>query len=113
VMERIRDEVAGLFRDKLGVSVSGIGQSYRKPYSHRFDVVPYLQGVRIPDFSKIFGEGEKSTHEHISQYLAHLGELADREAYRVRLFSLSLTSTAFAWYATLPPNSIDSYEELE
>jgi hypothetical protein len=38
-----------------------------------------------------------------------LGELADIEAFRVRLFSLSLTGTAFAWYATLPPNSISSW----
>jgi hypothetical protein len=113
VAEKIRDEVAGMFRDKLGVSVSGTGQSYWKPYSHRYDVVPYLQGTRIPDFSKFFGEGRKSTHKHISQFLAHLGELADREAYRVRLFSLSLTDTAFAWYATLPPNSINFWEELE
>jgi hypothetical protein len=52
-------------------------------------------------------------HEHISQLLAHLGELIDREAYRVRLFSLSLIGTAFAWYTTLPPNSINSWEELE
>jgi hypothetical protein len=42
-----------------------------------------------------------------------LGELADGEAYRVRLFSLSLTDTAFAWYAALPPNSINTWEELE
>jgi hypothetical protein len=111
--ERIRDEVAGMFRDKLGVSVSGTGQSYQKPYSHRFDTVLYPQGTRIPDFSKFSGEGGKSTHEHISQFIAHLGELADGEAYRVRLFSLSLTDTAFAWYAALPPNSINSWEELE
>jgi hypothetical protein len=39
--------------------------------------------------------------------------LADTEAFRVRLFSLSLTGTAFAWYATLPPNSILSWGELE
>jgi hypothetical protein len=32
--------------------------------------------------------------------------LADVEAFRVRLFSLSLTGTAFAWYAALPPNSL-------
>jgi hypothetical protein len=102
-----------VFRDKLGVSLSGTGQSYRKPYSHRFDTVPYPQGTRIPDFSKFSGEGGKSTHEHISQFIAHLGELADGEAYRVRLFSLSLTDTAFAWYAALPPNSINSWEELE
>jgi hypothetical protein len=113
MVERIRDEVAELFRDKLGVNVSGIGPSYRKPYSHRFDIVPYPQGVRVPDFSRFSGEGGKSTHEHISQYLSHLGELANREAYHVRLFSLSLTGTTFSWYATLPPNSINSWEELE
>jgi hypothetical protein len=31
----------------------------------------------------------------------------------VRLFSLSLTGTAFAWYATLPPNSILLWGDLE
>jgi hypothetical protein len=49
------------------------------------------------------GDQGNSTREHIDQFLAQLGELADTEAFRVRLFSLSLTVTAFAWYATLPP----------
>jgi hypothetical protein len=111
--ERIRDEVARMLRDKLGVSVLGTGQSYRKPYSHRFDTVSYPQGTRIPDFSKFSGEGGKRTHKHISQFIAHLGELVDGEAYRVRLFSLSFTDNAFAWYAALSPNSINSWEELE
>jgi hypothetical protein len=31
----------------------------------------------------------------------------------VCLFSLSLTGTAFAWYATLPPNSILLWGDLE
>jgi hypothetical protein len=39
--------------------------------------------------------------------------LADGEAFRVQLFSKSLTSTTFAWYAALPPNSINSWNELE
>jgi hypothetical protein len=81
MVEKIRHKVVGLFRDKLGVSVSGTGQSYQKPYSHRFDVVPYSLGTRILDFSKFSGEGGKSTHEHVSQFLAHLGELAGKEAY--------------------------------
>ena len=85
-----------------------MGQSYQKPYNHRFDTVPYPQGARIPEFSKFSGENGRSTYEHIGQFLAHLGELADGEAFRVRLFSLSLTGTAFAWYAALPPNSINS-----
>jgi hypothetical protein len=39
--------------------------------------------------------------------------LADTEAFRVRLFSLSLTWTIFTWYVTLPPNSIISWGDLE
>jgi hypothetical protein len=107
-MEKIREEMAELFRDRLGVSVVRVGQSYQKPYDHRFDIVPYPQGARIPEFSKFPYENGRSTHELIGQFLAHLGELVDGEAFRVRLFSLSLTGTAFAWYVALPPNSINS-----
>jgi hypothetical protein len=85
-----------------------VGQSYQKPCDPWFDTVPYPQGTRIPEFSKFSGENGRSTHEHIGQFLAHLGELVDGEAFHVHLFSLSLTGTAFAWYATLPPNSINS-----
>jgi hypothetical protein len=59
------------------------------------------------------GDQGKSTRVHIDQFLAQLGELADIEAFRVRLFSLSLTGTAFTWYATLPPNSILSWGDLK
>jgi hypothetical protein len=62
----------------------------------------------VPDFSKFSGEGSKGTHKYIGQFLAQLGELVDIEAFRVRIFSLSLTSTAFAWYVALSPNSINS-----
>jgi inosine/xanthosine triphosphate pyrophosphatase family protein len=75
--------------------------------------MPYPQGTKIPDFSKFSGKGGKTTDEHISQFLAHLKDLADREAYYVCLFSLYLTSTAFMWYTSLPANSINSWEELE
>jgi hypothetical protein len=108
----VREEIAGAFRDKLGVSVVPGGQSYRKPYDSRFDHHPYPQGTRIPEFTKFSGDQGKSTREHIGQFLAQLGELGDTEAFHVR-FSLSLTGTAFAWYATLPPNSILSWGDLE
>jgi hypothetical protein len=105
----VREEIAGAFRDKLRVSMIPEGQSYRKPYDSRFDHHSYPQGTRIPEFSKFSGDQGKSTHEHVGQFLAQLGELADTEAFRVRLFLLSLIGTAFAWYATLPPNSISSW----
>jgi hypothetical protein len=84
-------------------------QSYRRHYDSRFDHHPYTQGTRIHEFAKFSGDQGKSTQEHIGQFLAQLGELADTEAFHVHLFSLSLTGTTFAWYATLPPNSILSW----
>jgi hypothetical protein len=44
-MEKIREEMVELFRDRLRVSVARVGQSYQKPYDPRFDTVPYPQGV--------------------------------------------------------------------
>jgi hypothetical protein len=105
--------MAELFRDRLGVRVARVDQSYQKPYDQRFDTVPYPQGARIPEFSKFSGESDRSTHKHVGQFLVQLGKLADVKAFCVCLFSLSLTDTVFAWYAALPPNSINSWNDLE
>ena len=59
------------------------------------------------------GVDSKSTFEHISQYLAQLGEAGSTNELKVRLFSLSLTGTAFPWFSSLAPNSIGSWEQLE
>jgi hypothetical protein len=60
-MEKIREDMTELFRDRLSVSVAKVGQSYQKPYDHRFDTVPYPQGARIPEFSKFSSESGRST----------------------------------------------------
>jgi hypothetical protein len=64
-MEKIREEMAELFRDRLGVSIARVGQSYQKPYDPRFDTVLYPQGARILEFSKFSGESGRTTHEHV------------------------------------------------
>jgi hypothetical protein len=46
--------------------------SYRRPYDSQFDRLPYLQGTRIPEFVKFSGDQEKSTREHIDQFLAQI-----------------------------------------
>jgi hypothetical protein len=91
----VREEIAGAFRDKLGVSMVPGRQSYRKPYDNRVDNHPYPQGTRIPEFAKFSGDQGKNTREHIGQFLAQLGELADAEAFHVRLFSFHV----FGWVA--------------
>jgi hypothetical protein len=73
----------------------------------------YLQQTRIPDSSEFCHECGKITHRHLSQFLTQLGELDDREAFHVRLFSLSHIGTAFEWYVALPPNSINFCNNIE
>ena len=49
----------------------------------------------------------------MSQYLAQLGEASSSEALVVRMFPLSLTGTAFSWFASLAPGPINSWLDLE
>jgi hypothetical protein len=86
---------------------------YQKPYPSIFDSVAYPAGWHVPDFSKFDGEGSHTTWEHVSQYLAQLGEAGSVEALRVQLFSLSLTGTTFAWFSSLLAHSIYEWEPLE
>ena len=65
------------------------------------------------DFVKFNGEDSRSTWEHISQYLVQLGEASSVDALKVRLFPLSLTKTAFSWFASLSPDPINSWYDLE
>jgi hypothetical protein len=65
-------------------------------------------GWRTPDFVKFNGEYNRTTWEHVSQYLAQLGKVGSIDALKVHLFSLSLIGTAFSWFSSLLSNSIDS-----
>ena len=87
-------------------------RTYIKPYPEYFDLQPYPPGYRVPVFSKFNGVNNRSTWEHISQYLAQLGK-ANHDHIKVRLFSLSLTGVAFSWFSALAPNSIHTWFHLE
>jgi hypothetical protein len=65
--------------------------SYKKPYLEWFDQDLEPSRYRLSDFVRFTGTGSVSTMEHISQYLAQLGEIADEPALKVRLFPLSLS----------------------
>ena len=85
----------------------------KKLYPMSFDTVTYPAGFRLPEFVKFNGDDSKSTFEHISQYLAQLGEAGSINELKIPLFSLSLTGTAFSSVSSLAPNSITSWEQLE
>jgi hypothetical protein len=109
----VREDFKKQMRETFGVELSNKSCVYQKSYPSHFDLVPYPMGWRTPDFVKFNGEDNRTTWEHVSQYLAQLGKVGSVDALKVRLFSLSLTGTAFSWFSSLSPNSIDSWEQLE
>jgi hypothetical protein len=84
-------------QETFRVELSNKSHIYQKPYLSHFDLVPNPVGwcTPPPDFLKFNGEDNRTTWEHISQYLAQLGEVGSIDALKVHLFSLSLTDTAF------------------
>jgi hypothetical protein len=104
VIDRFNANLAKQMKYDYGIEVKNKNLSYRKPYPSSVDSVPYPIGWRCPEFVKFNGDDSKTMWEHFSQYLAQLGEA---------LFSLSLTGNAFSWFASLPVNSIRTWEQLE
>ena len=109
---RMRENLASMFKSKLGLDVVR-SRLYQRPYVDAFDLIPYPAGWRVLDFVKFSGDDNRSTWEHISQYIAQLGEAGSSKSLRVRMFSLSLTGMAFSWFSSLAPNSNRSCDELK
>jgi hypothetical protein len=76
-------------------------------------MIPYPRGFRVPDLAKFTGDDAKTTYEHIGQFLAQVNDVGITDIHKIRMFPLSLTGTAFNWFTSLPPNSINSWDSLE
>src|SRR3954454_23152715 len=72
-----------------------------------------LRDIRFQIFVKFNGEGTKTTWEHVSQYLAQLGEAGSLNELKVRLFRLSLTGTALSGSSLLPHGPIQVWSQPE
>jgi hypothetical protein len=83
-------------RKTFGVELSNKSRVYQKSYPSRLDLVPYPVGWRTSDFVRFNGEDNMTTWEHVSQYLAQLGEIGSIDVLNVHLFSLSLSDTTFS-----------------
>jgi len=62
-----------MFKSKLGLDM-GRSRLYQRPYVDAFDLIPNPAGWRVPNFVKFSGHDNRSTWDHISQYIAQLGE---------------------------------------
>ena len=100
-------------REQFGLRPKQQSVMYKTPYPSAYDQIPLPHKYKMPDFIKFLGQGEVSTMEHVNRFLLQLGEAANQDALRVWLFSLSLSRSAFAWFTTLPANSILYWADLE
>jgi len=107
-LNRFMEELSRSLEEILGVQNEPSCTTYRKPYPSHFDFITALDGWKVPDFYKFSGDNSKSIMEHISMFLAQLGEASAYDFMKVRNFSLSLTSTSFAWLTALPSCSLGS-----
>jgi hypothetical protein len=110
---QFKEELAKNLEDSLGVQLKSSRNLYQKPYPSTFDFMKAPDGWKVSDFHKYSGDDSKSTMEHINMFLAQLGPASAYDFIKVCNFPLSLTSTAFAWFSSLPSCSISSWAELE
>ncbi|KAK1663180.1 hypothetical protein QYE76_051339 [Lolium multiflorum] len=106
-------QISAVLRDQFGILPKKKIIGYSKPYPNEFDLIPLPPKYRLPDFNKFSGSEGSSSIEHVSRYLAQLGMVSVSDQLRVRFFSQSLTGPAFGWYTSLPPNSVQSWKQLE
>ncbi len=104
--ETMKDRTRTIIRENFGIKVRNRVRVYQKPYPDYYDNVPYPCGYIVPEFTKFNDEDSRTTWEHIGQFLAQCGEASNSDAFKLRLFSFSLSGTAFTWFTSLSANSI-------
>ncbi|XP_058784446.1 uncharacterized protein LOC131659253 [Vicia villosa] len=87
--------------------------NYASPLTDYVLQIELPRGCKIPKFTKFSGDTSESTTKHIARYMTEAGDLANNEDLRMKYFPNSLTKNAFTWFTTLPPNSIDTWSQLE
>ena len=106
-------KIAEVMREQFGLRPKQQSIMYKTPYPPAYDQIPLPHKYKVSDFTKFSGQGDVSTVEHINRFILQCGEAANQDALRIRLFSLSLSGSAFAWFTTLPANSILYWADLE
>ncbi|CAL8988830.1 unnamed protein product, partial [Prunus brigantina] len=88
--------------------------TYRKPYPAYIDQIPLPPGFKVPNFTLFNGEDpHASSVEHIGRLSVQCIAIENNPLLKLRLFGNSLSGQAFTWYTSLPPNSVQTWEQME
>src|SRR3712207_5421498 len=111
--EDIVARLAEVMKEQFDLKPKEQNFMYRRPYPEWMEQVALPHRYKLPEFGKFSGQDNVSTVEHISRYLAQLGEASAQDALKVRLFPLSLSGSAFSWFTSLPAGSVRNWADLE
>ena len=88
--------------------------AFRRPCPDRVErEFKRQRNYKVPDFSTFSGDDEKTAYEHISRFVIHCGELSNNGNGKLIMFPNSLTRQAFKQYSSLPPHSIETWNDME
>ena len=70
-----------MIKNQFGLKPKGQTFSYKYSYLEWYDIVALPINYRLPEFANFTGQDSTSTIEHVSRYLAQLGEASIEEAH--------------------------------
>jgi hypothetical protein len=111
--QELIDHFSEMLLKQYGIKPKKQSYMYRTLYPSGYDQIPFPPRFKVPDFTKFSGQDEKSTMEHITRFIIQCGEEGNVDALKIRLFSSSLSGSAFSWFTSLPANSIIKWPDLE
>ena len=100
ILAKYKNDLAKLIKENLEVDVRGKTQAYQKPHPISLDTVYYSASFSLSEFVKFNGEDNKSTFDHISQYLAQFREAGSISKLNTLIFFI-FNWTAFSWLVLL------------
>jgi hypothetical protein len=113
MLEKHKRDLVVMFKETFGVELKDKTLVCQKSYPESFDAIPYPHNFKVPEFVKLTREDSRTTWEHVSQFNAQLGIHGSLDHLKIRMFPLSLSTTAFSWFLALSPNSIRTWSQLE
>jgi hypothetical protein len=96
VKQELVDHFSEMLQKQYGIKPKEQSCMFRTPYPSGYDQIQFLPRFKVPDFTKLFGQDETSTMEHITRFIIQCGEAGNVDALRIRLFSSSLLCPTFS-----------------
>ena len=104
-MEALIVKVTQLMCEQYSLKPKEEGFMYRRPYPDWVEQAPLPSRYKLTatQFSR---QDNVANVEHISKYVAQLGEALAHKALKIRFFPTVSIWIVFPWFASLPTSSI-------